>query len=157
MQLGSHICTLESARECEGMNPHTPKWTPILEVGIPYFHRIILRVKTHLIEDLFIPLESSLRLICLKWACMIHLSTYNTSYGQKEGRKLKCQFDSWPLKVKNYSKIRAFRWRVIYICKAFDKGYNFAVESISIGGLHKKLWASKVAGVPISGFSELPT
>jgi hypothetical protein len=24
----------ESAKECEGMNPHTPKWTPMLGVGI---------------------------------------------------------------------------------------------------------------------------
>jgi hypothetical protein len=23
------------SRECEGMNPHTPKWTPTLGVGIP--------------------------------------------------------------------------------------------------------------------------
>jgi hypothetical protein len=24
-----------SARECEGMNRHTPKWAPILGVGVP--------------------------------------------------------------------------------------------------------------------------
>jgi hypothetical protein len=24
-----------SAKECEGMNPHTPKWTLILKIGIP--------------------------------------------------------------------------------------------------------------------------
>jgi hypothetical protein len=24
----------ESVRECEGMNPHTPTWTPILKVGV---------------------------------------------------------------------------------------------------------------------------
>jgi hypothetical protein len=23
-----------SAKECEGMNPHTPKWVPILGVGV---------------------------------------------------------------------------------------------------------------------------
>jgi hypothetical protein len=32
MQLGSHIHTLKNAKECEGMNPHTPKWTPTLGV-----------------------------------------------------------------------------------------------------------------------------
>jgi hypothetical protein len=25
----------ENARECEGMKPHTPKWTPIFRVGVP--------------------------------------------------------------------------------------------------------------------------
>jgi hypothetical protein len=24
-----------NARECEGMNPHTPKWAPTLGVGVP--------------------------------------------------------------------------------------------------------------------------
>ncbi len=52
---------------------------------------------------------------------MTHLSTQNTSYGQKKGRKSKCQFDSRPLKVKN--------------CKALIKGYNFASNLTSIRGL----------------------
>jgi hypothetical protein len=29
-----------SAKECKGMNPHTPKWTPILGVGVPMDSRI---------------------------------------------------------------------------------------------------------------------
>jgi hypothetical protein len=37
-----------------------------------------------------------------------------------------------------------------YHCKTLGKGYNFSLDFISIGGLHKKLWASKVNGVPIS-------
>jgi len=32
---------------------------------------------------------------------MIHLDTYNTSYGRKKGRESKRQFDSQPLKVGN--------------------------------------------------------
>ncbi len=31
---------LESAIECEGKNPHTPKGTPILGVGVPVDSRI---------------------------------------------------------------------------------------------------------------------
>ncbi len=42
-----------------------------------------------------------LRRKCLKWACMIHLNIYNTSCGHNKGRESKCQFNSWPLKVKN--------------------------------------------------------
>ncbi len=33
------------------------------------------------------------------------------------------------------------------LLEALDKGYNFASDLTSIEGLHKKLWASKVAGV----------
>jgi hypothetical protein len=39
----------------------------------------------------------------------------------------------------------------------FDESYNFVVNLTSIKGLHKKLWASKVAKVPISRISGLPT
>jgi len=28
VQPRNHICTFKSVKECEGMNPHTPKWTP---------------------------------------------------------------------------------------------------------------------------------
>jgi hypothetical protein len=37
-----------------------------------------------------------------------------------------------------------------------DKGYNFAWDLITIGGLHRKLCALKVAGVPIVRISGLP-
>jgi hypothetical protein len=36
-------------------------------------------------------------------------------------------------------------------------GYNFDFDLTSIGALHKKLWASKVARVPIIGISGFPT
>jgi hypothetical protein len=44
----------------------------------------------------------------------------------------------------------------IYRWKALDKGYNFALDLISIGGLHTKLWGPKVARVPILGILGLP-
>jgi hypothetical protein len=43
-----------------------------------------------------------------------------------------------------------------YRCKALDKGYNFALNLITIGGLHAKLCAFKVARVPTVGISGLP-
>jgi hypothetical protein len=43
-----------------------------------------------------------------------------------------------------------------YYLKAFDKGYNFDSDFISITGLHVKLWAPKVVRVPIMGILELP-
>jgi hypothetical protein len=48
------------------------------------------------------------------------------------------------------------RWHATYHWKVLNKGYNFSLDLISIGGLKRKLWAFKVAGVPslrISGLS----
>jgi hypothetical protein len=49
-----------------------------------------------------------------------------------------------------------FMWSATYRWKAFDEGYNFALDLISIGGLLRKLWAPKVVGVPSLGISGLP-
>jgi hypothetical protein len=45
---------------------------------------------------------------------------------------------------------------VTYHWKYLEKGYNFSLDLISIKGLHAKLWAIKVAKVPVVGISELP-
>jgi len=86
---------------------------------------------------------------------MTHLDIWNTSYGQKKGWESNCQFDSWPLKVKNRPNFHAFRWRVTYCWKALKKGYHFASNLISIGGLHVKLWAQS-RGNPNWGISKFP-
>jgi hypothetical protein len=49
------------------------------------------------------------------------------------------------------------RWRATYLWKNLDEEQNFASNFTSIGGLHKKLWASKIAGIPISKISGLPS
>jgi hypothetical protein len=46
-------------------------------------------------------------------------------------------------------------WSATYCWKDLDKGYNFALDLISIRGLHTKLWASKVMGIPVVGISGL--
>jgi hypothetical protein len=51
------------------------------------------------------------------------------------------------LKVKNQLDFLACRFCATYRWKALDKGYNFASDLISIGGLQAKLWDPKVAGV----------
>jgi len=48
------------------------------------------------------------------------------------------------------------RWRAIYHWKDLDEGYNFALNFISIKGLHAKLWRFIVAGVPTLAISRLP-
>jgi hypothetical protein len=44
---------------------------------------------------------------------MIHLSTYNISYGLKK------------LKAEHHLELRACKWHATYRWKAFNKGYNF--------------------------------
>jgi hypothetical protein len=46
-------------------------------------------------------IEKLLELRCLKWAHIVHLDIWNTSYGQKKGRESNCQFGSQPEKVEN--------------------------------------------------------
>jgi len=47
-----------NARECEGIDPHTPKGTPTLVVGVLVdSQRAMVGFKTQWIEDLFISLE----------------------------------------------------------------------------------------------------
>jgi hypothetical protein len=48
------------------------------------------------------------------------------------------------------------RWSATHRWKPLNKGYNVALNFIAIGGLHRKLCALKVAGVPIVGISKLP-
>jgi hypothetical protein len=74
----------------------------------------------------------------------------------KQGRKSNWQFDFWPLKVRNHPNFLTCRWHATYRWKALNKGYNFALDLISIKGLHAKLWASKVVRVPTLGISGLP-
>ncbi len=76
----------------------------------------------------------------------------------KEGRESNWQFDSWPLKIKNRPDFITCRWHATYRWKALNKGYyNFASDLISIGGLHTKLWGSKVVKVPTLAISGLPS
>jgi hypothetical protein len=81
---------------------------------------------------------------------------WNTSYGQKKGRESNRQFDSRPLKVKNCPNFLTCRWCATYHWKYLNKGYNFALEFISIGSLHTKLWDPKVTGVLTLVISGLP-
>ncbi len=67
----------------------------------------------------------------------------------KEGPGVNCQFDSRPLKVGNRPDSLACRWNVTYHWKVLNEGYNFALDLISIEGLHTNLWVSKITKVPI--------
>jgi hypothetical protein len=59
---GSRITCSRECKECEGMNPHTHKWIPVLGVGVsnglPNFQSVIAGVKIHCLEKFFISLKS---------------------------------------------------------------------------------------------------
>jgi hypothetical protein len=74
----------------------------------------------------------------------------------KERQGSNWQFDSELVKVENRPNFFTCRWCATYHQKALHEGYNFALDLISIGGVHTKLWAPKVAGVSTMGISGLP-
>jgi hypothetical protein len=127
------------------MNTHTPKWTPILGVGVPMdswiFKRRLQGSKPIGLKS-FLYYWNILKRKCLKWSRMTHLDIWNTSCGQK--------------KVGNRPNLLVFRWRATYLWKVINEGYNFASDLISIRGLHTKLWGLKIVGVPTLGISGLP-
>jgi hypothetical protein len=74
----------------------------------------------------------------------------------KEGPQVKLTIWLRPLKVRNRPNFLASRWRVTYLWKALDEGYNFSLDLILIGGLKTKLWRPKVTGAPTLAISRLP-
>jgi hypothetical protein len=69
---------LDNAKECEEMNPHTPKGVPTLGVGVPVDSRIFrrrLQGSKPMDWKVFYIIEKMLKLRCLKWARMTHLNT----------------------------------------------------------------------------------
>jgi hypothetical protein len=152
MKLRSHI---SCSRECRRMwrnEPPPPKWTPLWELEprwILEFSKSDWRDQNSLHWIIPHIIGKILKLRCLKWTCIIDLNTLNISYGQKKSQKSNCQFDSQPLKVKNFPDLSMNKQCVTYCWKVLDKGYNFASNLILIESLQNKLWASKVARVPI--------
>jgi hypothetical protein len=87
---------------------------------------------------------------------MSHLDICSTSYDKKKGQESNWQFDSWPLKVGNRPDPGVCKRSATHCWKALNEGYNFSSNLITIGGLHKKLCALKVTGVPTVGILGLP-
>jgi len=154
-------CNLGVTFTLLGMQVNVREWTHTLPSGLslwalkslwnPEFSKSDLKAQNSLNWKLLYTIGKPLRCRCLKCVYMIHLSTYDTNYGRKKSRKLKCQFNSQPLKVGNCLELHVSRGCATYFWKAFDEGCNFVLNFISIEGLYKKLWVSKVVGVLISG------
>jgi hypothetical protein len=113
----SHIMLL-------GVQKSVKEWTPTLPSELPFWEfesqwtpkslEGNFRGQNPLDWKFLYIIENLLKRRCLKWACMTHLDTWNTSYGQKKGWKSNHQFDSWPLKVRNRLNSLTWRWHATY-------------------------------------------
>jgi hypothetical protein len=154
---------LGNVRKCEKMNLHTPKWAPTLGVRVSMDSQRILeslesdcRGQNPLEWKVSYIIRKLLERKCLKWIHVTHFGHLKHKLWPKKGPKSNCQFHFWLLNVGNRFDSLACRWRATYCWEALNKGYNFALNITLIKGLHTKLWASKVMGVPILGISRLP-
>jgi hypothetical protein len=91
---GSHITCSRECKECEGVNTHTPKWTPMLGVGeswspkgAPETSESDLRGQNSIACCALYIIRKLLKRRCPKWARVAHLDIWNISYGQKKGRE----------------------------------------------------------------------
>jgi len=125
-----------------GMQESVREWAHTLPNGLPLwelefqwifeFSKSNLKGQNSLDWNVPYTIGKILRLRCLKWVCMIHLTTYNISYDRRKSQESKFQFDSWPLKVKKHLELHACRWCATYCWKDLDKSYNFALDFTSI-------------------------
>jgi hypothetical protein len=130
------------------MNTHTPKWAPTLGVEVPADSQIF---KERLQRSNPIALRSFLyhwKAIETKMSKMgLHETFGHLKHKlwskERSGIKLAVwlvnQFDSQPQKVGNRPDFLACRWHVTHCWKVVDEGYNFGLDLIPIGGMHKKL------------------
>jgi hypothetical protein len=90
-------------------------------------------------------IENLLDCRCLKWVLKTQVRAKKRVQSQIANLTPKSPI------VGNCLESLVCRWQATYHWKVLNEGYNFAVDFISIGDLHTKLWDSKVAGVLILG------
>jgi hypothetical protein len=92
-QKGSLGVTFHAPRcvgKCEGMNTHIPKRVPIWELEFRWIlesSKSDCKGQNPLISGVHYIIGKFLKHKCRKWACMTHLDTLNTNYGQKKGQE----------------------------------------------------------------------
>jgi hypothetical protein len=141
------------------MNPHTPKWASTLGVGIPMDSWIF---KKWLQGSKPIRLKSSLfhwKALGMQMSKMGFHDPFGYSKHKlwpKEGSRIKLPI--WFLTTKSWE----WPWfsYVQVVChiplESSQQGLQLCFRFTSIGGLHTKLWDSKVARVLILGILGLP-
>jgi hypothetical protein len=93
---------------------------------------------------------------CLKWACMTRLDIWNISYGKKKGRESNWQFDSWPqkgrestrlpcVKMKCDTPLESSRWE-LQLCFRSHPNWRFEQEVMVLQSCGS--WTLTVSGLP---------
>jgi len=149
VQPRNHIHIFKSARKCEGMSPHTPKWASTLRVGVPRESQIFREKfegsKTHWIEDVFIPLKR-FRDVDVKMGLHDQFEYLQHKLWPKERLGIKVLIWLPTLKVRNHSGLRVCRGRATNHWKYLDEGYNFSWNFTLIEGLHKNVLGIQSGG-----------
>jgi hypothetical protein len=140
---GATSCALGSAKEYEGMHSHTPKWIPISGVGVPmdfWIFRGRLQGSKPIGLKSYLYHWKSIETYMFKMGSHDPFGHLKHKLWPKErpGVKLTVWFPT--TKSRNWPDFLVWRWLATYHWKALDKGYNFALDVITIGGFHKKLW-----------------
>jgi hypothetical protein len=131
------------------------KWGLGSPSGLPKLQSSIARVKTPRPWGVLHIIEKLPKCRCRKWPRMSHLDICSTSSGQKKGRESNWQFDSRPLKVRNWLDPGVYRESVTHRWKALKENYKFVSDLIPIKGQSKELWPHKVPGVQTRTISRL--
>jgi hypothetical protein len=84
---------------------------------------------------------------CPKWPCISHLDICSPSYRQKKGWESNWQFDSRPLKVRNWPLSNIRFESATWSWKALEESYIFSLDLVLIGLYSREIWAPKVPGL----------
>jgi hypothetical protein len=120
-------------------NSHTPEMGTWDSIRTPETSEVDYKGQNTLHLGVFYIIGKLSNWKCQKWACMSHLDIRNTSYVKKKSWESNCQFDSWPLKVRNRPDPGVCRSSATHRWKALKKSYKFALDFIPIGRLNKEL------------------
>ncbi len=89
-----------------------------------------------------------------KWPRIGHLDICRPSNGQKKGRESNWQFDSRPLKVRNWPLLDVQIESAIRHWKDLNKGYKFGLDFVMIRPGSWELWPPKVPGLHPGQFQD---
>jgi len=121
---GKRDCHNPTLRECED-ETHTPEMGNWESSGTPKTLKFNCRGQNTSHWGILYIIRKLLKCRCRKWVCMSHLDICHISYSKKKGEESNWQFDSRPLKVKNWPDPNACRWSATHRWRALNKSYNF--------------------------------
>jgi hypothetical protein len=147
-------CRNPTLAKCED-ETHTPKVRDLESSGTPENSELDCRGQNTLHWSVLGIIGKVLKSRCPKWPRMIHLDICSPSYGQKKGRESNWQFDSRPLKVKNWPDPDVHWGSATWRWKTLEETYQIGSNLVPIRGRGEKLWWRKVPGVQTGTVSGL--